>query len=705
MKPDFSKPYDPKVVEADMYRREMESGFFNPDWLPKRSVMRKSSGRSTYTITMAPPNITGHIHMGHALENVLSDILIRKRRMEGYKTLFLPGKDHAGIAAQYVVERELRKENKTRFDLGKEKFLERMREWMEKNGDAIDHELAALGLSCDWSRKRFTMDEPYREAVKTAFEYYHKKGLIYRGKRIVNWCVRCQTSISDLEVIHTEEQGSLWYIRYPILEARGKDDGFITVATTRPETMLGDAAVAVNPKDQRYKSLMGKRIMLPIQERVFPIIADAAVDPQFGTGAIKVTPAHDALDFEIAERHNLPSLKIINEQGIMTEEAGLLCVGLKISECRKRVLQKLKDLNLLEREEPYTHNVGRCERCQTIIDPLLSEQWFLSMRELAEKTARAIKQNHIIFIPPQRKRIALAWLKQVKDWNISRQLWWGHPVPLPRETDVLDTWFSSALWPFATLGWPKKTKETKKFYPTNLISSGRDIFSLWIIRMIFSGIEFTGSVPFRTVYTHATILDAKGRKMSKSIGNVVNPMDMTEKYGVDALRFGLVWQASSTQDIHWDEGSLVAGKKFLNKIWNASRFVFTQNGIIKNQETMTKQISNAKLQKFTKYDKQILKELKNIIKITDKHLEKYEFGQALRELYDFFWHQFCGIYVEATKKDAGPETPAVLLHALATSLKLLHPFLPFITEHIWETLPLKNKKLLLIEEWPNRSKK
>jgi valyl-tRNA synthetase len=703
MKPNLSKPYDPKAVETAIYQREMESGFFAPEAHPPRADNPHAD--QTFTIMMAPPNITGHIHIGHALENILSDVLIRKRRMEGYKALFLPGKDHAGIAAQYVVERKLRKENKTRFDLGKEKFLERMEQWMRENGDAIDKELMALGLSCDWSRKRFTMDEQYQEAVKAAFKHYHKKGLIYRGKRIVNWCSRCQTSISDLEVVHTEEQGTLWYIAYPFADG----SGHITVATTRPETMLGDTAVAVNPKDERYKNIVGKTLVLPIQGREIPIIADKAIDPSFGTGAVKVTPAHDALDFEIAERHKLPSLFVINEQGRMTREAGSHYAGLKVSECRERLLEQLKELGVLEREEPYIHNVGRCERCDTVIEPLLSKQWFLSMRELAKKTIKAIKQDQITFVPAQRKRIALAWLAQLKDWNISRQLWWGHAIPLPDTEDVLDTWFSSALWPFATLGWPEKTKDITTFYPTSVISSAREIFFLWIIRMIYSGIELTGSIPFRTVYTHATILDAKGQKMSKSIGNVVDPVDMIEKYGVDALRFGLIWQTSGTQDIHWSETALTAGKKFLNKMWNASRFVLTQSGITNNQDTITKQIQNSKFKiqnsQLTKYDKQILDELKNVMKATDKHLEQYEFGAALHGLYDFFWHQFCDVYLEAAKKEAGPETPAVLLHTLTTSLKLLHPFLPFITEEIWSQLPIESasgeKKLLFIEEWPS----
>lgn len=684
---ELSPQYNPKDVEDEIYKKWEKSGFFNPDKLP-------GNRKKSFTAMMAPPNITGHIHIGHALENTLSDVLVRKRRMEGYKTLFLPGKDHAGIAAQYVVERELRKENKTRFDLGKDKFLERMWLWMKENGDAIDKELKSLGLSCDWSRKRFTMDKHYQQAVRVAFEHYYKKGWIYRGKRIVNWCSRCQTAISDLEVEYTTEKGKLWYVRYPIKNR----SYYIIVATTRPETMLGDAAVAVKKTDKRYSKLVGESAILPIQEREIPIVADPLVDPNFGTGALKVTPAHDAIDFNIAEYHKLPIYIIINEQGRMTEEAGPICAGLKTTECREKVVLKLKELGLLEREEEYEHNIGRCERCQTIIEPLLSEQWFLSMKELAQKTIKAIEKDVIKFYPPQRKRIFVDWLKQVYDWNISRQLWWGHKIPLEGENDVLDTWFSSALWPFATLGWPDNTKNLKTFYPTGIISSAREIFFLWIVRMAFSGIEFTGKIPFHDVYTHATVLDSKGRKMSKSIGNVVDPLSMIEKYGTDALRFGLVWQITGVQDIHWNEGSLVAGKKFANKIWNATRFVLSQlpaSGFRIQARPKPKTIE----------DKKILAALEKTKKEVSRLIERYEFGQALHALYDFFWHTFCNKYLEQSKQQMMDEklkkiTQEILLYVLTDSLKLLHPFMPFITEEIWSHLPLKDKKMLMVEKWP-----
>lgn len=679
--------YNPKEVEEKIYRMWENSGYFNPDKLPGKRL-------KSYTIMMALPNITGHIHIGHALENTLSDILIRKKRMEGFRALFLPGKDHAGIAAQYVVERELRKENKTRFDLGKEKFLEQMWKWMKENGDAIDQELAALGISADWSRRRFTMDEKYQEAVKRAFDHYYKKGWIYRGKRIINWCARCQTSISDLEVTHTEEKGALWYIKYPLKDGSGE----ITVATTRPETMLGDSAIAVNPKDIRYKNAVGKTVILPIQNREIQVVADSKVDMGFGTGAVKVTPAHDALDFEIALRHKLAAHEIIDQRGQMTKEAGSICEGLKVAECREKVIAQLRESRRLAKTEEYTHNVGRCERCQTIIEPLISEQWFLAMKKLAQKASAAIRKNQIKFEPPQRKKIMLSWLTGVKDWTISRQLWWGHKIPLEDDTDVLDTWFSSALWPFAALGWPETTKDLKAFYPTAVISSAREIFFLWISRMIFSGLEFTSKIPFRAVYTHATILDAKGRKMSKSLGNVVSPIDMIEKYGRDALRFGLAWQATGTQDIHWDEGTLIAGRKFCNKIWNSARFVLMQTANGKWQ-------IDSKIKPITMPDKKIIKKLSQTKKTVSALIEKYEFGQTLHELYDFYWHSFCDVYIEESKKQLADDkikenTQSILLLVLSESLKLLHPFMPHITEEIWGNLSMGSKRLLIVENWP-----
>ena len=687
----FDQPYNPKETEDKIYQFWEKSGYFNPDKLPKRH-------KKPFCVMMAPPNITGHIHVGHAMENALNDLITRRKRMQGYKALFLPGKDHAGIAGQYVVDRELRKQGASRFELGREKFLEKMWQWMKEYGDSIDNELKKIGISCDWSRKRFTMDEDYQEAVRAAFNHYQKKGWIYKGKRMINWCSSCQTSISDLEVEYLEEKGKLWFIKYPL----SNSPEFITVATTRPETMLGDAAVAVNPKDERYKNLIGKKAILPIQNREIPIVADDLVDKEFGTGAVKVTPAHDAVDFEIGQKHNLPSYEIIDKRGKMTRESKV-CEGLTVKECREKVVSALREQNFLLKEEDYAHNVGVCERSKTVIEPMVSDQWFLSMKDLAAQAIRAARKNQIKFIPASRKQIFINWFKQVKDWNISRQLWWGHKVPVEGEGEVLDTWFSSALWPLATLGWPKKTRDLTTFFPTDIILSAREIFFLWIGRMVFSAMELTGKVPFKVIYTHATVLDSKGRKMSKSLGNTVDPLTLIDKYGADAVRFGLVWQVTGHQDVHWSEDPLIAGKKFCNKLWNASRFVLQQIGIPNSQFSISNKISNFK--KLTKADKIILRELRKTIKEVDKNIEKFQFGQALQALYDFFWHEFCDVYLEASKAQLTDpkrkeQTRRILLHVLANSLKLLHPFTPFITEEIYSHLPIKDKTMLIVENWP-----
>ncbi len=693
MKFDIPKTYDPKKVEEKIYNLWLKSSFFNPDKLPARH-------KKPYTVMMAPPNVTGNIHLGHAFENTLSDLLIRFRRMQGYRTLFLPGKDHAGIAAQYVVEKELKKEKLSRFDLGREKFLKKMWQWMRKYGFKIDNQLKKLGLSCDWSRKRFTLDKDYQIAVKTAFFHYYKKGWVYRGERVINWCPRCQTSLSDLELEYKEEKGKLWYIRYPLKSQtyNPKPKAFILVATTRPETMLGDAAVAVNPKDKRYKNLVGKKVILPLQNREISIVADEAVDPNFGTGAVKVTPGHDLTDFEIGQRHNLPNYKVINEKRLMTGEIPSIYQGLIVSECRQKIVEDLKEKNLLEKTEDYLHRIGFCARCQSIVEPLISKQWFIKMAKLAKLAIKAAKKNKIKFIPPSRKKIYFDWLTNIKDWCISRQLWWGHKIPQKGVEDVLDTWFSSALWPFATLGWPKKTKDFKKYYPTDVISSAREIFYLWIIRMVFSGLEFVGKVPFKYIYTHATVLDKEGRKMSKSLGNVIDPMDLIQKYGTDATRFGLIWQVTGTQDIHFDEGAILMGRKFCNKIWNAARFVLQQTpkSKVKNQK------SKINLKNLTSADKKILQTLESTISSVNKNLENFQFGKAGQTLYHFFWHNFCDKYIEKFKiQNSKVKSQIVLLYVLVTLLKLLHPFLPFISEEIYQKLPIKKKKCLIIEDWPS----
>ncbi len=691
--------YDPKKVEDKIYRLWEKSGYFNPDKLP-------GPRKKTFTITVPPPNITGSLHMGHALNAVIQDILIRKRRMGGYRTLWLPGTDHAGIALQYVVEKDLKKQGVTRHDLGREKLLEKIWEWKEKYGHIILDQFKKLGSSMDWSRTRFTMDADYSEAVKEAFLQYYKKGWVYQAERVINWCIRCATSLSDLELEYKEEKTTLYYLNYPLVHK----SGFISVATTRPETMLGDSAVAVNPKDPHYKDLIGKTAILPIQKRKIPIIADKAVDLEFGTGAVKVTPAHDLLDAEIGERHKLAFYKVIGPDGHMTKEAGPICEGLKIGECRIKVIEELRKQNLLKKEELYTHNIAHCYRCGTIIESIPSLQWFLKMDELAKMATGAVKSGKVEFHPNRWEKVYFDWLNNIKDWCISRQIWWGHKIPIEGVDDVLDTWFSSALWPFATLGWPfgaaqdKPNSDFENFYPTQVLSTARDIINLWVARMIYSGLEFTGKKPFDDVIIHATILTKEGRRMSKSLGTGVDPMDLISKFGADATRFGLIWQAMGNQDIHWSEEHVVAGKKFANKIWNASRFVLSQ--LTTNNLRPT---TNPKPK--TVADKRIVTKLQKTQKEIDKHIEKYAFGQSLHKIYDFFWHDFCDKYIEESKKQMADDkfkksTEEILVYVIFSSLKLLHPFMPFVTEEIYQQLPIrhgsgqaKNKKLLLIEKW------
>ncbi len=697
----FSKPYDPKSTEDKIYRLWEKSGFFAPEAHQPRAD-NPNEGK-TFTIVLPPPNVTGSLHLGHALNAVIQDILIRKKRMEGYKTLWIPGTDHAGIATQNVVEKQLKKEGLSRHDLGREKFLEKVWEWKEKYGNIILDQLKKIGASCDWSRTAFTMDENYSKAVQEAFKHYYDKGWIYQGERIVNWCPRCGTSLSDLELEYEEEKGKLWHIRYPLTETQNsklKTQNYIVVATTRPETMLGDAAVAVNPRDERYKNLIGKTVILPILNREIPVIADQAVDKDFGTGAVKVTPAHDFTDAEIGERHKLPVHKVIDERGKMTKEAGEICEELKVSECRKKVVEKLKELNLLEKEEDYTHSVAKCYRCGGTVEPLPSLQWFLKMGELVKLAIKAVESGKVKFYPERWQKIYFDWLNPptggVKDWCISRQIWWGHKIPLEGVEDVLDTWFSSALWPFATLGWPDKTKDLQEFYPTQILSTARDIINLWVARMVFSGMEFMGEVPFSDVIIHATILTKEGKRMSKSLGTGVDPMNLIEKYGADATRFGLIWQAMGGQDIHWSEEHVIAGKKFANKLWNISRFVLGQTEISNFQFPISNEFPNLNL---SNEDKEILGKLEQTKKSVEKDIENYEFGQALHTLYGFIWHDFADKYIEYSKDKNSKETHYSILYTLYSILKLLHPFMPFITEEIYQNLPVKDKNLLLIEQW------
>jgi len=745
----LSKAYQAKEYEEKIYRLWEKSGYFNPDKL-------KTKKKKTYTIVLPPPNITGELHLGHALNAFLQDIIIRWRRMQGYRTLWLPGTDHAGIATQNVVEKQLKKEGLTRFDLGREKFIERIWAWQKKYGHLILEQLKKLGASCDWSRTKFTLDKDYQEAVLYAFAYYYKKGWIYQGERLVNWCPRCQTSLSDLELEYQEKKGKLWYIKYNLTNLKSQNSKFIIVATTRPETMLGDTAVAVHPQDKRYKHLIGQKVILPLVGREIPIIGDKAVDPDFGTGAVKVTPAHDPVDFEIAQRHHLPMIKILNEKGYLNENVPQRYQNLPVLEAREKVVQDLEKEGYLVKIEDYSHRVAHCYRCGTVIEPFLSQQWFLKMDKLAEKALKVVRKKEIKFHPDRFKKIYFDWLENIKDWCISRQIWWGHRLPIwqcknpnfksqipnqesritnsksqiqnskfkiqegyflslkpPRKCpvcgqcrpeqvpDVLDTWFSSALWPFATLGWPKKTKDLKNFYPTQSLFTARDIINLWVARMIFSGLELLKKKPFSDVYIHATILTKEGQRMSKSLGTGVNPLDLVEKYGADGVRFGLIYQALGGQDIRFLEENLAMGQRFCNKIWNASRFVLGYLNINSKLKTQNSKLQiKIQKEKLTKADRKILRQLALTTKKVTRDLENFRFGQAAHTLYHFFWHNFCDEYIETAKKQNPAQTANVLIYVLTNSLKLLHPFVPFVTEAIYQHLPWRKKKFLMIEDWP-----
>ncbi len=688
---DLPKAYNPKEVEDKIYKLWEESGFFTPEKTKKSGLARLFQKK--FVVAIAPPNITGELHIGHALENILADIIVRMKRMQGYEALWVPGIDHAGIATQNVVEKELKKEGLTRHDLGREKFLKKVWEWKEKSGGKILEQFKKLGLSIDWSRLRFTMDENYQKAVSEAFNHYKNKGWIYQGYRVINWCPRCQSAISDLEVEYKETSGKLYFIRYPLAEApsfakatEGRSTECIVVATTRPETMLGDSAVAVNPKDERYKNLIGKKVILPIQEREIPIIADDSVDIHFGTGAVKVTPAHSFEDFEMSQRHNLQIFEVIDKNAEMTKEAGSLCEGLKTLDCREKVIEKIKELGLLEKEEDLIHNIGHCERCGSIIEPLHSKQWFLKMKELAELAKKAIRNNSVIIHPKKWTEDFINWFDNIRDWNISRQLWWGHQIP--NSEDVLDTWFSSALWPFAVLGWPNKNHpDYKRYYPTQFITSDRGIRYLWQARMIFSGLELTGKTPFKDIYIHATVLTKDGKRMSKSLGTGIDPILLIEKYGTDALRFGLASQATQLQDLKFGEDLMVMGRKFSNKLWNIARYVLMKTG-------------ESYQWKLTNPHTDITAEIDGISNYVTKNIENYNFAEAANGIYKFVWHEFADKYIEETKNKDDNKTKDSLIYVLINSLKLLHPFMPFVTEEIWSKLPIKNKNLLLIEKWP-----
>lgn len=679
---ELPKVYNPKETEEKIYKFWLKTGLFNPDNLPK-------NWKKTFSIVLPPPNVTGELHIGHALNAICQDILIRKKRMEKFKTVWVPGLDHAGIATQVKVEKELKKEGKSRFELGKKKFLEKVKEWSKKYSKIIIEQFQKLGCSLDWSRKKFTLDKSYSKAVKAAFYYYQKKGLIYRRERPVNWCPNCQTSLSELEIEYQKIKGKLWYIKYKL-----KEGGEVLVATTRPETIFGDVALAVNPKDKRYKNLVKKRAILPILQRELLILKDELVDPNFGTGIVKVTPAHDLKDYEIAQKNNLPLIKVIDENGLLTGEIPVEYRGLKTSEAKIKIISHLKNLGFLEREEDYEISLPKCYRCKSTLEVIPSFQWFLKMKELAENAKKTIEKEEVVFFPKKFKDHCLFWLNNVRDWCISRQIWWGHKIPIKGSEDVLDTWFSSALWPFAVFGWPEKTEDLKKFYPTDVLSTDRGILFLWVARMIFSGIEFLKKPPFKKVFVHPTVLTKEGKRMSKSLGTGISPVFLIEKYGSDATRFGIIWQLEGSQDIRFSEEHLIMGKKFVNKVWNASRFVLLEIG---NKKIKIKKRIPAK----KNFEIEAFNSLKETVKFLNEALENFQFGKAAKKIYSFFWHQFCDKFIEKFKKEK-EKNYEFLVFLLLCSLKILHPFLPFLTETIYQKLPLQEKKIsIMIEEWPS----
>lgn len=710
MSKELAKAYEPKEVEDRIYDFWMKGKYFHAEVDPKKKP---------YTIVIPPPNITGQLHLGHAMDETLQDTLIRWRRMQGYSALWLPGTDHASIATEAKIVEAMRKEGITKEEIGREKFLERAWAWKDQYGGRIVEQLKKLGSSCDWDRLRFTMDEGCNKAVNHVFKKLYDKGLIYRGERIINWCPHCKTSISDAEVVFEEKEGSFWHLRYPLSDG----SGYIELATTRPETMLGDTAVAVHPDDERYKALVGKTVILPLVNKEIPIIADSYVEQDFGTGVVKITPAHDPNDFEVGLRHNLPVINVMDDGGVINENGGKYA-GMPALEARKQIVKDLDEAGFLIKIEPIKHNVGTCYRCGTVVEPRVSTQWFVKMEPLAKPAIDAVKDGDIRFIPERMDKVYYNWMENIKDWCISRQLWWGHQIPawycecgetivsetvptvcpkcggthLTRDPDTLDTWFSSALWPFSTLGWPDNTEELKYFYPTNTLVTGYDIIFFWVARMIFSGLEHMGEVPFNTVFFHGLIRDAQGRKMSKSLGNGVDPLDVISVYGADALRFTLVTGNSPGNDLRFSEEKVSASRNFANKIWNAARF------ILMNIEG--KDIDCALPKKFYTSDKWILNRFNNVTAAVTENLEKFELGMAVSKLYDFIWDDFCDWYIELAKirmngadEESADSARRVLVWTMSNTLKLLHPFMPYITEEIWQTLP-HDGEALIVAKWP-----
>ncbi|MCX7708940.1 MAG: valine--tRNA ligase [Clostridia bacterium] len=708
----IAKTYDPKQVEDRLYQEWMEKDYFH-------AVIDHT--KKPFTIVIPPPNITGQLHMGHALDNTLQDILIRWKRMQGYAALWLPGTDHASIATEAKIVDAMAKEGLTKQMLGREKYLERAWDWKKHYGGRIVEQLKKLGSSCDWKRERFTMDEGLSEAVKEVFLRLYKKGLIYKGERITNWCPNCNTSISDIEVEYEEKEGNFWHIRYPIKDSAEH----LVVATTRPETMLGDTAVAVHPEDERYKHLIGKMVILPLLNREIPVIADEYVDKEFGTGVVKITPAHDPNDFEVGLRHNLPQINVMNNNGTMNENAKQY-QGMDRYDARKRIIEDLRYLDLLLKIEPHKHNVGTCQRCKTTVEPLVSKQWYVKMKPLAEPAIEVVKNGTIKFVPERFSKIYFNWMENIQDWCISRQLWWGHRIPayycqecghvmveaempdvcpeckssrIEQDPDTLDTWFSSGLWPFSTLGWPKQTEDLKYFYPTDVLVTGYDIIFFWVARMIFSGVEQMGKEPFKYVFIHGLVRDAQGRKMSKSLGNGIDPLEIIDQYGTDALRFALSIGNSPGNDLRFSTEKIESSRNFANKIWNASRFV-----LMNFEDNLD--FSRVDAKKFTIADKWILSRINTLAKEVTDNLEKFELGIALQKVYEFIWEEFCDWYIELVKprlydkeSDTRLEAQYVLNYVLGNSMKLLHPYMPFITEEIYQHLIHKDASIM-ISKWP-----
>ncbi|MBR4864672.1 MAG: valine--tRNA ligase [Oscillospiraceae bacterium] len=709
---ELPKVYEPKTVENEIYKMWEDNGYFRPS---------ENKEAKPFTIVMPPPNVTGQLHMGHAMDATLQDTLIRFKRMQGYRALWVPGVDHAGIATQIKVEEELRKDGITRYDLGREKFLEKVWDWKHKYGNRIVEQQKKLGASCDWERARFTMDEGCSNAVREVFVSLYEKGLIYKGSRIINWCPNCVTALSDAEVEYVDKPGHLWHIRYPMADGSGE----VVVATTRPETMLGDTGVCVNPNDERYQAIVGKKVILPLVNKEIPIVADDYAEMDFGTGCVKMTPAHDPNDFEVGLRHNLEVIRVLDDNGVVNSYGGKY-EGLDRYEARKQIVEDLQQQGYLVEVADHAHNVGTCYRCHNDVEPIISAQWFVKMKPLAEEAVRVVKDGETKFVPDRFSKTYLNWMENVRDWCISRQLWWGHQIPawtceecghitvsredackcekcgsakIERDPDVLDTWFSSALWPFETLGWPEKTEDLATFYPTDVLVTGYDIIFFWVARMIFSGCEHTGKTPFHTVLIHGLVRDDKGRKMSKSLGNGIDPLEMIEKYGCDALRMNMVTGNSPGNDMRFYVERCEAMRNFANKLWNASRYVMMNLA----EDAVNKLPAAEKLEIA---DKWVLSKLNALIAEVTENLEKYELGVAVQKVYDFIWDTYCDWYIELTKarlysEDADRKETAiqVLVYVLDQILRLLHPFMPFITEEIWQSIPHEGDALI-VAKWP-----